>query len=100
MACPPHPYGVKPWGQLYLEDEGAAPEIRTPGLGRLAVLSDELLLAVLYELDAHALQCLGMASKALYAYCHYDELWKALALEVCADRRRLTSIMMGGACGW
>lgn len=84
MSCPPHKYGVKPYGQLYLE---ACPEIRTPGLGHLAVLSDELLVTLLYALPAAELQRLGMASKALYVFCHYDELWKALTLEV--SRRRL-----------
>jgi hypothetical protein len=79
MACPPHPYGVKPGGQAYLE---SYPDARTHGLGRLAALSDELLLAVLYELPPADLQRLGLASKALYAFCHYDELWKAFALEV------------------
>ena len=81
MACPPHPYGVRPGGQAFLEG-GEFPDIRPRGLGRLARLSDELLLGVLYELPPAALQRLAMASRALYAFCHYDELWKAHALEV------------------
>lgn len=79
MACPPHPYGIKPCGQAYLE---RFPDARAPGLGHMAALSDELLLSLLYLLPAADLQRLGMASKALYAFAHYDELWKALLLEV------------------
>ncbi|KAI8464575.1 MAG: hypothetical protein J3K34DRAFT_388468 [Monoraphidium minutum] len=78
MACPPHPYGVKPQGQAFLE---AVPDARGPGLGRLSPLSDELLLALLYQLQPADLQRLGLASKALYAFVHYDEVWKALVIE-------------------
>jgi hypothetical protein len=83
MACPPHPYGIKPNGQAFLEACGDA---RGPGLGHMGALPDEVLLQLLYLLPASDLQRLGMASRALYAYCHFDELWKALLLEV------------GGAC--
>ncbi|KIY99244.1 F-box protein [Monoraphidium neglectum] len=78
MACPPHPYGIKPNGQAFLEACGDA---RGPGLGHMGALPDEVLLQLLYLLPASDLQRLGMASRALYAYCHFDELWKALLLE-------------------
>ena len=47
-----HPYGIKPWGEAYLS---GVPEIRTPGLGELAVLPDELLLSLRYALPAAAM---------------------------------------------
>ena len=53
------------------------------GLGALSALSDELLLAVLYQLPARSLTRLALASRAAYAYGHHAELWKALLLEVC-----------------
>lgn len=94
MACPPHPYGIKPHGQAYLEP--GVPDARPRGLGRLAQLSDELLLGILYELPAADLQRLALASKALYAFCHYDELWKALVLEVRVGGGQLQEV---AACG-
>lgn len=45
-------------------------------------LPDELLLGVLFLLDAPALGCLAVASRWLYAAVHSEDLWKALVLEV------------------
>jgi hypothetical protein len=73
---------VQPCGQLYWGGAGAAPDIRPHGLGVLAALTDDALLRLLYLLPAADLQRVGMASRALYAFAHFDELWKALALEV------------------
>ena len=74
-----HPYGIKPWGEAYLS---GVPEIRTPGLGELAVLPDELLLSLLYALPAAALGRLACVSRAAYVCAHTQELWKALSLQV------------------
>ena len=90
---PPHPYGVQPWGQAYLQE--CVGDIRPTSLGRLAALSDELLLSVLYALPAADLQRLGCASKALYVFAHHDELWKALMLEV---RPRACVLLLAWGC--
>ena len=52
------------------------------GLGDLAALSDELLLAVLGQLPAQALLRCAAASRPLYCFCYHEELWRALTLDV------------------
>lgn len=52
------------------------------GLGGLAVLSDELLLGVLGLLPAQSLVMASLASKSLYCFCNYEDLWRVLVLEV------------------
>ncbi len=59
----------------------ATTSCRGTGLGALARLSDELLLAVLGLLDAHGLTIASVASRAMLAFCTHEELWKALTLE-------------------
>ncbi len=52
------------------------------GLGDLAVLSDELLLHLLAQVEAAQLACLSCVSKALYCFAQHEELWRTLVLEV------------------
>ena len=67
-----HPLGVKPQGNALLEPDFC----REKTMGQLGLLSDELLLTVLQELDGESLLSLAHTCKALYAYCWFDELWK------------------------
>ena len=46
------------------------------------MLSDDLLLGVLGLLPAQSLALAGLASKSLYCFCNYEELWRVLLLEV------------------
>ena len=55
----PHPLGVQPLGQLWLE--AGAQSCRGPGLGALGVLSDELLIGILSLCDAQSLCALVRA---------------------------------------
>ncbi|KAG5456083.1 MAG: hypothetical protein BJ554DRAFT_4276, partial [Olpidium bornovanus] len=76
---PPHPYGVKPLGNLLLA--GAAPDCRAPGLGTLAALTDELLLVLLADYLAPGDICrLALASRALCVLARHDELWRTLVV--------------------
>jgi hypothetical protein len=60
---------------------GDTDEVRARGLGALAVLPDELLVALLGELPPAALAALAATSRAARAFATHEELWKALALE-------------------
>ena len=48
----------------------------------MCVLSDELVLEVLGLLPAQALANLSMVSKSFYCFSAYEDLWKALVLQV------------------
>lgn len=52
------------------------------GMGTMHTLSDEIMLELLSFLPAQALAAMSMTSKSLYAFSTYDDLWKALVLEV------------------
>lgn len=84
-----HPYGVQPVGNRAMfttEEEVASCGERFPGLGRLSVLDDSLLLTELCSFfDGQCLSHLTATSKFLYAFCHYEELWKKLVLEKQGD---------------
>lgn len=73
-----HPYGVQPMGNMYA---GAAPSIRS-GLGMLAPLADQAVLDVLEMLGVRELGMLTSCSRALYVFCHHDEVWRSLVLKV------------------
>lgn len=97
----PHPYGVRPGGALWIavsdvqrarkrprEDhevdaENTSTEVstRARGLGRLAFLSDQLLLDVLGCFNAVDLARVVQVSRALYVFGHHSDLWRALTLE-------------------
>lgn len=73
---PPHPLGVKPLGNKYLDQGTDAKE----ATGLFQTLPDELLMLMVETLDMDSLRALGSTCRFLYAACIYDELWKALAL--------------------
>lgn len=79
--CMEHPHGVQPALGLF-EDDGEGRSVRAAGLGLLAPLPDEALLAVLEQLPARDLARLACTSRFLWAFCQHDELWKAFCLEV------------------
>ncbi len=73
---PSHPLGVKPSGNEYTAKENLRESI-----GTFQILPDEVLVTVLEYLDSTQLRHLGSTCKALYAFCHSDDLWKALFIE-------------------
>ncbi|KAK8126331.1 uncharacterized protein PG998_002090 [Apiospora kogelbergensis] len=77
-AIPVHPLGVKPLGNQYF---AAGPSARG-SLGFLGFLPDEMILQVLELLGAESLKTLGATCRFLYAFCHLDDLWKPLFLEL------------------
>ncbi|KAI0842106.1 Clavaminate synthase-like protein [Hypoxylon sp. FL0890] len=76
-SIPAHPMGVKPLGNQYLV---SGPTARH-SLGSLGRLPDEMILQVLEYLDIPSLKGIAFTCRFLYAFCHLDELWKALFLE-------------------
>jgi hypothetical protein len=74
---PPHPLGIKPLGNKYL-DSGI--DAKTAS-GLFRALPDELLMHMFEGLDMDSLRALGSTCRFLYASCTFDELWKSLALE-------------------
>ena len=57
-SIPPHPQGVEPQGQLFVEPESvrvAAATLRRAGLGVVARLDDALVVAALEHLDETSL---------------------------------------------
>ncbi|KAM0252311.1 hypothetical protein ACHAQJ_007804 [Trichoderma viride] len=75
-SIPTHPLGVKPLGNQYL---AKGPNARR-SIGTWASLPDEILALVLEDFDRQSLMNLGSTCKFLYAFCHSEELWKALYL--------------------
>jgi hypothetical protein len=84
-----HPYGVQPVGNRAMfttDEEVALCGERFPGLGKISVLDDSLLLTELCSFfDGPCLSFLSATSKFLYAFSHYEELWKKLVLEKQGD---------------
>jgi len=76
----PHPYGIRPHGNLY---GGGSKNVLSTSLGRLRQLDDAGLLVVLGKLDARDLATCSAASVGLYAFCHADSLWRNLTLAEC-----------------
>lgn len=76
-----HPYGVQPWGNLYLQDNLNVFELaRHKGLGRLSCLGDEDVLNILEFLDYRDLCRFAAVSKSFYIFCHHSDLWRTLVL--------------------
>ena len=97
----PHPLGVLPLGNCYASGGGAAvaaavaagrssDAVRTEGLGALAPLPDELLLTLLGALPPAALAALCTASRACYAFCCHEDLWRAHTLRAFGGDIRFT----------
>ncbi|KDN49359.1 hypothetical protein RSAG8_02061, partial [Rhizoctonia solani AG-8 WAC10335] len=70
----PH-FGIKPSGNLLFKPTSP---IRQRGLGALDVLSDALLLGLIGLLTAKDILFLGSCSKALFACCAHQPIWKNL----------------------
>jgi len=78
MSLPLHPLGVQPRGNALL---GTGPPCsRAAGLGAFASLHDQLLLELLAEFAPAQLAQLSTASRALYAFCAAEDLWRAATL--------------------
>ncbi|KAF4123550.1 JmjC domain, hydroxylase [Geosmithia morbida] len=73
---PTHPLGVKPLGNQYFFDGVSARR----SIGSWTLLPDEMLTVVLEHLDKSSLLSMGHTCKFFYAFCHSEELWKALFL--------------------
>mmetsp|Transcript_33836 Transcript_33836/g.88848 ORF Transcript_33836/g.88848 Transcript_33836/m.88848 type:complete len:486 (+) Transcript_33836:103-1560(+) len=85
-----HPYGAQPAGSG-LGRAGC----RTPGLGRLAVLPDALLLDILALLSTRELGRLARVSRALYVLAHDGELWRGIAVALWAAQQPAGSLHKG-----
>lgn len=83
------PLGVYPLGNALL-DPGAQAR-RASGLGRLARLSDEVLVQLLRGLPASACAQLGCASAVLRAFAGHEDLWREHCLQL---------LEAGGAVRW
>ncbi|GJN68680.1 F-box and JmjC domain-containingprotein [Purpureocillium lilacinum] len=77
-SIPSHQLGVKPLGNRYLSN---APNARA-SVGTWAMMPDEMLTVILEHFGKSDLIRLGSTCKFLYAFCHLDEIWKALFLQL------------------
>ena len=75
-SIPTHPLGLKPLGNQYLAE---GPNARR-NIGTWAALPEEMLALVLEGFDQNSLLKLGSTCKYMYAFCHSEELWKAVYL--------------------
>ncbi|GAA5861106.1 hypothetical protein JCM3774_002192 [Rhodotorula dairenensis] len=79
-GSPANPLGIKPLGNLLYAPEHAL--TRAKGLGRLALLPDELLLSgVFSRLDAEDLLKMAATSRAFYAWSCVEGMWKGHYIE-------------------
>ncbi len=76
-----HPLSILPLGNSYVDPEGN--RTRSEGLGSLSILDDELILEILTFFRSTA--SLERTSKALYAFCFHEELWR----DRCIDESKL-----------
>ncbi|KAL9230842.1 hypothetical protein vseg_006138 [Gypsophila vaccaria] len=74
-----HNHVVQPLGNLYLSSNER--NCRDTGLGRMNVLSDELVIDILGLLGGKNLGILSLVSKSLYVFCAHEPLWRNLVLE-------------------
>ncbi|CEL52425.1 hypothetical protein RSOLAG1IB_00966 [Rhizoctonia solani AG-1 IB] len=75
--------GIKPSGNLLLNPSSS---IRRRGLGFFDKISDALLLGIISLLDAKDVLFLGSCSKALFAYCAHQPIWKDLFIRAANGR--------------
>ncbi|CAO3573910.1 unnamed protein product [Mortierella alpina] len=78
-----HPLGIKPLGNYYMDATRAdfTGSCRGPSLGRLARLTDEIIMEILDLLSPMDLLTLGATSRVLYGLTHLDDMWKTLTIE-------------------
>ncbi|ELU43896.1 F-box and JmjC domain-containing protein [Rhizoctonia solani AG-1 IA] len=75
--------GIKPSGNLLFNHSLS---IRRRGLGNFDVLSDSLILGIIGLLDARDILLLGSCSKASFAYCAHQPIWKDLYIRTANGR--------------
>ncbi|KAG6196088.1 hypothetical protein E4U10_001287 [Claviceps purpurea] len=83
-SIPTHALGVKPLGNCFLSE---CPNAKINS-GTWGALPDEMVMLVLEQMDVRSLLSLGSTCKFLYAFCHSDELWKALFLLLSTESSR------------
>lgn len=74
---PSHPLGVKPLGNQYLSSAVSA----RGSIGIFQILPDEVLAQLSEYFEQGSLRKLGYTCRFFFAFCHADDLWKALFLE-------------------
>lgn len=74
---PSHPLGVKPLGNQYFF---GGPNAKA-SIGTWTSLPDEIVMLVLEQFDKLEVLKLGHTCKFFFAFCHSEELWKALFLQ-------------------
>ncbi|KAF9581020.1 hypothetical protein BGW38_002116 [Lunasporangiospora selenospora] len=78
-----HPLGIKPLGNYYMD--ATRPDFtgacRSPSLGRLSRLTDEIILEILNLLSPRELLTLGATSRVLYGLSHLDDMWKTFTID-------------------
>lgn len=76
----PHPYGIKPPGNAFLEEDPRVLATRSRGLGAMRVLTDDMVLEVLSSLTSTDLSATAKVSRAMYCYSHHSDIWRDLVL--------------------
>eukprot|EP00048_Salpingoeca_helianthica_P012599 m.184795 g.184795 ORF g.184795 m.184795 type:complete len:469 (-) comp15394_c0_seq2:26-1432(-) len=76
----PHPRGIQPSGNQYLDEKYAGMSRRDMGLGTLRCLPDELLLEIFGFLSAEQLARIAGVSPSFYALASHDDAWKTRVL--------------------
>ncbi|KAJ3001028.1 hypothetical protein HDV02_000097 [Globomyces sp. JEL0801] len=76
-----HPYGIKPFGNSFLDSDNGIKPSKISGLGQFAILGDELLLRCLESFHPNLLPILSQTSKAFYIFTYHDDLWKQLVIK-------------------
>ena len=86
ISSHPHPYGVKPLGNLYITQDAELLHRRRRGLGALLNrVADESLVEILSFCSPDELAKASRASRALYVYAHHSDLWRDLTLRTWQD---------------
>ena len=79
-----HPFGVEPEGNAWCCAGTSVAAARSPGLGRIALLDDALIVnELLAWVDGASLCGLCVASGALRCYASLEDLWKGIYLRRC-----------------
>lgn len=78
----PHPYGVKPQGNMYFDVED--PNFvhrRENGFGSLACMEDASIFEMFFIFSAQELSNVALVSKAFYVFAQEEEFWKMLVVD-------------------
>lgn len=79
-GCIIHPYGVKPLGNAFFERNKEVMLARQNGLGKFAIVTDDVLLELLSFCSSRDLVHLNCCSRAFYVYSMHNELWRDVML--------------------